>query len=152
MGTWSVPWEDDEQLEAFLARMDDPWMAVVSRQEVPDTGPGQAGDVHRAGPDGPLTLYRRSGFLRRWKRVPPIGTTPVWDAEAPGLYGLLGDDELFDTLTEEAEARQAEFDVRPLVRERLRAILEEFGAELGAPEDRSRLERLRAAMGLPPLP
>ena len=151
MGTWAIPWEDEASCEAFTRRMAAPWVAKVALEQLPDWGPMEVGDQLRTLPDGTSALYRKSGFLRRWKRVPPVGTRAHWDADVPELYQLFGDDELFDALAEEAEQRQGDFDARPLIEHRLREVLDDHGADLADDETLPVLNRLRGLVGLAPL-
>ncbi len=150
MGTWSVPWEDEETLARFEARMGEPWMAEATKELEPDHGPLKVGDEQRPAPDGTMELWRRSGLLRRWKKVEPIGTKESWSAEAPDLYGLFGDDSLFDELYDRVQEEQGAFDVRPLVRARLMEILDDQEDEVLEMSSAAMVARLRAVAEQPP--
>lgn len=146
MGTWADPFGDIETAERLIARMAEPWIATVTRETSPDFGPLRVGDVHKPGPYGDLTLYRKSGLFRRLKPVAPIGTTESWDWDAEELYHILGNDTLFDALCDEAERRKEDFDIRPFVRAQLREMIDEFGDDLASEEEPEALEMVRALL------
>ncbi len=146
MGTWSVPWETVETARAFQARMAAPWMASVERRTEPDFGPSRVGDRLQTGPDGELV------HLRDGVPLEPIGERTFWDWEAEGLYGLFGNDSLFDDLGAAADELQAPFDVRDRIHEHLVEIVVDLkvGDWITA-EQVPAVDLVRAALGMEPM-
>lgn len=88
----------------------------------------------------PFATVRSARQFSKRMAAPWLATVKAGDWDAEGLYALVGDDQLFDALGDQASGRSRPFDVRPFVTERVRALLEEV-------EDSPAVSLVRAALG-----
>lgn len=103
MGTWMTPFKTAAKARQFARLMEDPWIATVKlvRSQKLRT-----------------VAVKKKGLAKKMTKVPVRGNKMVesWDYDVPKAWSLVGTDALYDAIADQASSRQADFDVRPLMR------------------------------------